>query len=658
MRTTAWASGVALVFCVGCGFRFGSSVDSSTPPSLGDFGAPPAISSTPDIRPVVTATKPPPPISGGTLLVTHDGKLAVAADPDRDRVSIVSIPDQIVLQTVALEQGDEPGRVVEDGAGRVHVALRRAGAIASIDLATGALLSRRAVCGVPRGIAYDAATDRIHVACGDGALVTLPASGGDVVRRVTLDIDLRDVGVTPDGLWVSRFKSAELLRLDADGNVTTRTAGYGIQRNSMIPLSGSNGIEPIEPAVAWRTIGMPDGSIQMLHQYALAAPIPLGEPKTTPAEPVSSSPYGMTQGKQGICGGLVQPAVSRFDADGTVHMGAPITDSVLAVDAASSPDGRWIAIAEAGHRDPKAPSAFAPPSGANGSVTILAVENLPAVSESQADCAPSMARIDLSGQSTAVAFNPGTDDLAKATNTWFIVQSRSPAMLTFIKDPGGTVTANVLLGGDDVTDTGHEIFHRDSGGGIACASCHSEGQEDGRVWQFSPLGNRRTQAIDVGLEGTAPFHWDGDMKDFDALVQEVFVHRMGGPEESPARENSLSRWVFSLRPRTSVVSADDPGALRGKALFESSDVGCAACHAGAHFTTNVNAEVGTTEAGHTLQVPSLRGVGYRAPFLHDGRAPTLLERFDPTRGGGDLHGHTSQLNQAHVGDLIAYLDSI
>src|SRR5215510_5771579 len=37
-----------------------------------------------DVRSAVLAATPPPPISGGTLLVMRDGVHAVAADPDRD----------------------------------------------------------------------------------------------------------------------------------------------------------------------------------------------------------------------------------------------------------------------------------------------------------------------------------------------------------------------------------------------------------------------------------------------------------------------------------------------------------------------------------------------------------------------------------------------
>src|SRR5262249_52140156 len=142
---------------------------------------------------VVTAARAPAPISGGTLLVTRDGLRAVAADPDRDRVSIVDLTQHTVLHTTALTPGDEPGRVVEDAGGRVHVVLRRGGAVVSIDETTGAVVARRAVCGAPRGIAYEASTDRLHVACEGGDLVSLPAGDGDVVRRLKLDVDLRDV---------------------------------------------------------------------------------------------------------------------------------------------------------------------------------------------------------------------------------------------------------------------------------------------------------------------------------------------------------------------------------------------------------------------------------------------------------------------------------
>lgn len=203
-------------------------------------------------------------------------------------------------------------------------------------------------------------------------------------------------------------------------------------------------------------------------------------------------------------------------------------------------------------------------------------------------------------------------------------------------------------------DTGHDLFHTDAGGGIACASCHPEGTEDGRVWKFSDVGTRRTQPLDVGLEGTAPFHWDGELDAFSDLMTRIFTERMSGPTESDARSQALERYVYSLPRRPALRDASDSAALRGKALFDSVATGCTTCHSGPKFSNNGFADVGK---GVSVQVPSLVAVSARAPYMHDGCAKTLLDRFDPSCGG-DAHGDVSSLSADDIGDLVAYLESL
>ncbi len=89
-------------------------------------------------------------------------------------------------------------------------------------------------------------------------------------------------------------------------------------------------------------------------------------------------------------------------------------------------------------------------------------------------------------------------------------------------------------------------------------------------------------------------------------------------------------------------------------LFASAAVGCVGCHSGPRLASDGTTDVGTGEA---LQVPTLRGLAYRAPFMHDGCAPTLRDRFGAC-GGGDKHGKTSQLNETELGQLVAYLESL
>src|SRR5262245_31556062 len=115
-------------------------------------GCQPGANAPEDLVVVSIASTPPPPLSGGTLIVTADETRAVAADSDRDLVWIVNLRDEKLEHTVVLEKNDEPGRLVEDGAGLVHLALRGAGALVTIDPASGKIVRRDKVCNAPRGL--------------------------------------------------------------------------------------------------------------------------------------------------------------------------------------------------------------------------------------------------------------------------------------------------------------------------------------------------------------------------------------------------------------------------------------------------------------------------------------------------------------------------
>jgi hypothetical protein len=224
----------------------GGSSDSTSRDSIPDSG-------------VVTLADAPPPISGGTLTVLRNGTTAVAADPDRDLVYIVDLYVPALTATIALQHGDEPGRVVEGADGRVHVALRRGGAVATIDVGSATIVDRTSVCSAPRGLAYDASGPFIVVACAGGELVTLPESGGAPVRSVRLDDDLRDVLIVNGQWFVTRFRTAELLSLSSNGTVTSRLRP-AITTTEV--FSGTDagvsdgGVAPVNviPDVAWRTI--------------------------------------------------------------------------------------------------------------------------------------------------------------------------------------------------------------------------------------------------------------------------------------------------------------------------------------------------------------------------------------------------------------------
>jgi cytochrome c peroxidase len=96
---------------------------------------------------------------------------------------------------------------------------------------------------------------------------------------------------------------------------------------------------------------------------------------------------------------------------------------------------------------------------------------------------------------------------------------------------------------------------------------------------------------------------------------------------------------------------------RGRLLFNDPTRGaCASCHSGPQFTNNTSVNVGT---GRAFQVPSLVGIGSRGPFMHNGCAGTLAERFtNAACGGGDAHGRTSDMRPDEINDLVSFLQSI
>jgi DNA-binding beta-propeller fold protein YncE/mono/diheme cytochrome c family protein len=642
----------------------GLPIGPAAPPE--DFGLHTTVRSIPtDERPVTTVDMLPP-VSGGTLAVTPDDRYAIAADPDRDRVSIVDLTAHSLVFTIPLNAGDEPGRVVIDDAGRAHVALRRGAAVASIEIATGKLLERREVCAAPRGIEYDASRKRLLVACQGGELVSLPASGTHSITRQSIAPDLRDVIRTAHGVFVSRFKSAELVALDPNGTVRA-TAQPAIIPNRFAEVDGSESIDVLDPLGARRVRLASDDTAVMLHQTARASEITL-ELENEVVTPASAerTPYG--DGRRRTCTGAAGVAITTFDSAGNFVNTVPLaTMGALPVDLAVSPKEREIAIALAGATDPGQPivriaevgfhaASGGSPAPPQPNTIVFSVLRYDAINFSASaaqvpaqagrpPCVTPSNGLLLSAPATAVAFT--SDDQ-------LLVQTREPASLQ-IATRGGAIRApeyQIDLGGASVLDTGHEIFHRDAGAGIACATCHLEGAEDGHTWHFADQGPRRTQDLSVGLEATAPFHWVGDMLDLGALMENVFVQRMGGVHESQPRLDALARWIFSIRPPAPLRAADDPAVAHGRELFNGA-ADCTKCHVGPKLTNNETVDVGT---GLALQVPSLIGVGLRGPWLHDGCAKTLQMRFDPACGGA-AHGPAG-LTAKQRNDLVAYLESL
>jgi hypothetical protein len=556
------------------------------------------------------------PVAGGTLLITKDGH-AVASDPDRDLVHVVDLAKQTVV-SVPIAADDEPGRVVEGPPGTVYVAARRGGVVLAVDTAQGRA-RRLAVCSAPRGLAYDATLSRLYVACRSGVLAVIDTETDAIVARHRLDADLRDVLLSGDNLVVTRFKSAELLVVSRDGNVLRRSppgarSGFGASAT---------------PAVAYRALGLPGGGVLVGHVESSNVTLPSG----------AGAYYGAS------CGGSVADlGVSAMDPySGSDHatLTALSTNTLGGatgpLDIALTPDGARVAMLATGNA--WSANGQRPPNMWIASTSVVKGGTFAAPCGGGIANDTSAATVTAAGEPVAVAFDAG--------GRW-VVQSREPAQLQLEQG------AIISLAADSRFDTGFAMFHMNTGGGIACTSCHPEAGEDGHTWNFS-VGPRRSQTLEGGASARAPFHWSGDLATFDNLVDEVMLKRMSLPANVDADQRAaLKDWLDSVPKAATADDLDSAAVERGRVLFEDPELACATCHTGPDFTDNQLHDVGT---GAAFITPSLVDVNIRAPLFHDGCAATLQGRFGPC-GGSDAHGKTSKLTRADEADLVAFMQSL
>ena len=433
--------------------------------------------------------------------------------------------------------------VVVDDSGRAHIALRRGDKVVSLNLVDGSVIDRRVACGSPRGIDFDDASGLLYVACHSGSVVTLDPAGGPVIDRFDIEAGLRDVVVTSQHIYVSKFRTADLFVLDRQGTLLTTMRPPGIET---ITFDERDGEVParFEPAVAWRTIRDPNGGVVMIHQRG----------KDDDVKP-SGGGYGGDPCQGGVVHSVVTPMQFGVAPPASTSLGF----MTLPVDATLIDNGQNAVVVAAGNGGSN--EIFAPP------VMDVPVHTI----QQDFDC--------FFGQEWGIWEGQVTAAVSTANDT-VALQIREPAQLQIFMPAERFDPVIIELGGPSVKDTGHQLFHLNTGASVSCASCHPEGADDGRVWKFECIGERRTQPLHFGILGTEPFHWDGDMQSFDHLMSEVFVGRMSGGQPETDQVEAMAEWLDTVKAPTRGEPDDAIAVERGRALYNSPEVGCATCHSG------------------------------------------------------------------------------
>ena len=244
---------------------------------------------------------------------------------------------------------------------------------------------------------------------------------------------------------------------------------------------------------------------------------------------------------------------------------------------------------------------------------------------------------------------------------------------------------------------GKQVFHDASDprmafeGYLSCASCHVDGTDDGRVWDFTDRGEGfRNTATLQGRSGMGhgPLHWSAnfdEVQDFEHDIRSAFGgtgflpdpvfnqgtrnQPLGDPKSGLDPDlDALAIYLASLRSVPASPFRAQDGTLtaagvQGRALFFALD--CSTCHAGPNYTDSGSAplhDVGTL-APHSgqrsgqpltgIDTPTLKGLWATAPYFHDGSALTLEETL--LRPG---HGNAQNLSAGDRAALAAFLAQV
>ena len=221
---------------------------------------------------------------------------------------------------------------------------------------------------------------------------------------------------------------------------------------------------------------------------------------------------------------------------------------------------------------------------------------------------------------------------------------------------------------------------------ISYASCHPDGEPDGRTWH-NPEGLRNTQSL-AGMAWTHPIHWSADrdeVHDFEHTIRGPLMQGKGLiqgevseslTEPNAGRSSQLDALAayanshkVTLSPHAKNGLTD--AATRGREIFFSNRTKCGTCHSGPFFSDSqpanreqiVRHDVGTgnddesEKMGPAYDTPTLLSIYRTAPYLHHGKAETLLDVLT-TQNIGDRHGVTSHLNESDRASLIEFLKSL
>ncbi len=279
-------------------------------------------------------------------------------------------------------------------------------------------------------------------------------------------------------------------------------------------------------------------------------------------------------------------------------------------------------------------------------------------------------------------------DLSPAPTATLVVRDRK-ALVHFAED-----TSSIEA------QKGKRLFYNATdpiaSGGLGCAGCHPDGRDDGHVWHEATFDTvdgmhtnfvgthenipdlakkkgvpRRTPML-AGLVGAqGPYGWHGESPDLASrLAAGMGLHRWGGMPQNIGGAGLGRATLIAIFVREGLVPPPRENRelteqeKRGREIFNKKDVQCAQCHVpDKNYTDRERYPLKKLpvvdgfddESNQEFKTPTLRFVGGRAPYFHDGRASSLEKLIEMN---GDRMGNTSRLSAEDREALVAFLKTL
>ncbi len=606
------------------------------------------------------------PTQSGPITVDSKNRIVWSVNPDNNTVTLVNADDLKVIKEVSV--GKDPVNIALDATGRAWITCRDSDEVYVLKtdgtLATKIALSKGSR---PYGIVFTPDGSRGFVsAFGSGQLIELSPITNTIKASLDVGATPRALAVTGDGakLLVTRFISEDAAGQIWEVNLNTFTL------KNTIPLvvdnftvdNGNEGrglpnyvagitIHP-DNTSAW-SVAKKDNILRGLARD--------GKPLTFDnVVRTAISPINLTTSKEELS--------KRLDID---NHGQPSS-------AIYSPTGNYLFVTMQG----------------NNRIVVIDPKRGLELLKKDVGKAPQGLAIDLNTNRVfvknfmdrSVSIFDASDMIKTGSNTLKEVE-------TIITVSTETLSPVVLKGKQVFYDASDLRMGTD--GYISCVSCHSDGTQDGRTWDFTDRGEGLRNTISlIGRAGTAHgrVHWSANFNEIQDFENDIRFHFKGQGFMSEADFNegttalslgdakkgksadldALAAYIESLNtfgasPYRNANGSLTTDGVAGKSLFE--DLKCASCHSGEAFTdsqTGKMHDVGTIISNSggrlgekllALDVPTLKDVWATAPYLHDGSAKTLTEVFT-SRNTNNAHGATSTLSTAQMKQLEAYLKQI